>query len=209
MRKMKILLVNGSPREHGVTDRALDEFRTVAEKEGVGTDTFWLGCSPVLSCIACGLCKKSGRCFFDDGVNTLARLSEDADGFVFASPVHYAGASGALKCAMGRLFYSSLSALTGKPAVALAVSRRGGNVAALSEIEKFFTFASMPVVSGNYWCILHGTTREEAARDEEGLQTLRIAARNLIFLSRAVALAKKSGVPLPEKEEKIRTSFIR
>lgn len=206
---MKILLVNGSPHEHGVTDRALEEFRAVAKNANVGTETFWLGNSPILSCIACGLCRKTGRCFFEDGVNTLAALAKEADAFVFGTPVHYAGASGALKCAMGRLFYSASGALRGKPAVALAVSRRGGNVSALSEIEKFFTFNSMPIVSGNYWCILHGTTRDEAEEDKEGLQTLRIAAKNLVFLSCATSLAMQSGVPLPETEEKIRTSFIR
>lgn len=206
---MKILFVNGSPHEHGVTDRALDEFRSVARAEGVTNETFWLGTSPILSCIACGLCRRTGRCFFDDGVNDLAALAASADAFVFGTPVHYAGASGALKCAMGRLFYSAAPALAGKPATAVAVSRRGGNVAALAEIEKFFTFSGMPIISGNYWCILHGTTREEADEDIEGLQTLRCAARNLIFFTRAVELAKKSGIPLPTKEEKIRTSFIR
>lgn len=206
---MKILLINGSPHEHGVTDRALAEFRTVAKKAGVDTETFWLGNSPILSCIACGLCKKSGRCFFDDGVNVLADRAKEADAFVFGTPVHYAGASGALKCAMGRLFYSASSSLWGKPAVALAVSRRGGNVAALTEIERFFTFNGMPIVSGNYWCILHGTTPAEAEEDKEGLQTLRIAAENLVFFTRAIDLAKKNGVPLPEREEKIKTSFVR
>ena len=206
---MKILFVNGSPHEHGVTDRAFDEFRSIAKAEGIETETFWLGTSPILSCIACGLCRRTGRCFFEDGVNELAALASSSDAFVFGTPVHYAGASGALKCAMGRLFYSASSALSGKPAVALAVSRRGGNVSALSEIEKFFTFSGMPIVSGNYWCILHGTTREEAEEDLEGLQTLRIAARNLVFLARAIDLAKKSGIPLPTPEEKIKTSFIR
>ena len=49
---MKVLLVNGSPHEHGCTDRALQEVAGALEAEGVRTETFWIGARPVGGCTA-------------------------------------------------------------------------------------------------------------------------------------------------------------
>lgn len=205
---MKILFINSSPKQSGSTARAISHMETAIRAEGIESERIWLGREATLSCLGCGQCGRTGECFYPDVVNTIAKKARDCDGFVFASPVHYAGATGMLKAVMGRLFYSAKDAFRQKPAVAVAVGRRGGNVSALAEIEKFFTFNEMPIISGNYWCILHGTTPDEVDRDLEGVQTVTVAAKNLAYLVRCMEIARQNGCLPPPPVEKIRTNYI-
>lgn len=205
---MKILLINSSPRPTGCTARALSYIESALVGEGLLAEHVWLGREATLSCLGCGRCHSTGECFYPDVTNSVAKRAREADGFVFATPVHYAGASGTLKSVMGRLFYSAKDAFRLKPAFGVAVGRRGGNVAALSEIEKFFTFSEMPVVSGNYWCILHGTSPSEVDRDREGIQTVEVAARNLAYFVKCKSAAQDAGIFPPPAVEKIRTNYI-
>ena len=66
----------------------------------------------------------------------------------------------------------------------------------------------MPVVSANYWNEVHGNNAEEVVKDEEGMQTMRTLARNMVFLMRSIELGKEK-YGLPEKEKAARTNFIR
>ena len=43
----KIILINGSPNEHGCTYTALKELETTLQKEGMETEQIWLGKGPV------------------------------------------------------------------------------------------------------------------------------------------------------------------
>lgn len=44
--------------------------------------------------------------------------------------------------------------------------------------------------------------------DEEGKQTMRVLARNMVFLMKSIALGKEM-FGLPEKEKRVATHFIR
>ena len=44
---MKVLLVNGSPRENGNTARALKEVADTIVAEGIEAETVWIGKKPV------------------------------------------------------------------------------------------------------------------------------------------------------------------
>ncbi len=121
---MKVLLVNGSPHRDGCTNRALAEIASALRQEGIDSQTFWIGTGPVRGCIACGACRKLGRCAFDDDkANELASRMHEADGIVIGSPVYYAGPSGALCALLDRVFFSG-GDFTGKPAAAVTSSRR-------------------------------------------------------------------------------------
>ena len=67
---MKVLLVNGSPHKSGCTNRALEEVAATLQKEGIETEMFWIGNKPIGGCIACKRCVQTGKCVFDDIVNT-------------------------------------------------------------------------------------------------------------------------------------------
>ncbi len=206
---MKVLLINGGPHKNGATDRALKEIQTTLLDEGISSDIVWLGNDPIASCIGCGACKKSGKCFRGDIVNTVSETLDNYDGFVFGSPVHYAAASGAISSFADRLFMSSSGKMYMKPAAAVVSCRRGGASAAFDELNKYFTISCMPVVPSQYWNQVHGSNAEEVEKDAEGLQTMRTLAKNMAFMLKAFECAKKNGIPLPEKEATIRTNYIR
>ena len=104
---MKLLFINGSPHKDGCTAAALREVSRTLEELGIETETHWVGNKPVPGCIACGSCKKTGACIYDDGVNELLARSHEWDGLVVGSPVYYGCASGQLLSFLDRLFYAA------------------------------------------------------------------------------------------------------
>ena len=95
-----------------------------------------------------------------------------------------------------------------KVGASVAVARRGGCSATFDELNKYFTISSMPIASSQYWNSVHGMDPGQASQDAEGLQTMRVLARNMAFLMKGIALAKEK-YGLPEKEERQGTNFIR
>ena len=205
---MKVLLVNGSLHGKGCTYTALSEVAKALNANGIETEIFQLGSMQVSGCKGCWACKKTKQCVIDDGVNEFVAKAAEFDGFVFGSPVYYASASGALVSFMDRVFYSGGKNLAYKPGAAVVSCRRAGASTTFDVINKYFTINNMPIVGSNYWNEIHGNTAEEAAQDEEGLQTMRILGNNMAWLLKCLALGKEQGVE-PVKERKIMTNFIR
>jgi len=205
---MKVLIINGSPRNGGNTSVALDEMKKIFDEENIETEIFSIGTKDIRGCIACGKCGTMGKCVFDDAVNELADKFEDADGLVVASPVYYASANATLIAILDRLFYSSNFDKTMKVGASVVCARRGGCSSTFDELNKYFTISGMPVASGQYWNSIHGGAPGEANEDAEGRQTMRILARNMAFLMKSIALGKEK-YGLPEKEEHQWTNFIR
>ena len=207
--EMKVLLINGSPNERGCTYTALAEAQKVFEKNGIETEIVYLGKKPVAGCVACGICRKAGYCVYDDTVNEVIDQLDDIDGLIVGSPVYYAGVSGQITSFLDRLFFAASSKMAGKPAASIVSCRRGGASAAFEIINKYFMMTNMPVVTSQYWNQVHGNTPEEVLQDEEGLQTVRVLAQNMIWLMQSIEAGKAAGVEYPEYEPKIRTNFIR
>ncbi len=206
---MKVLLINGSPHEHGCTHTALAEVAETLKKHEIETEFVYLGKQPVAGCIACRNCRKTGTCVFHDKVNEVGVKLDEYDGILVGSPVYYAGPSGQLCSFLDRLFFSHGSKLAGKPAACVVSCRRGGASAAFDRLNKYFTINNMPVVPSQYWNQVHGNTPEEVRQDAEGLQTMRTLGENMAWMLKCMEAGRKSDVPAPEYEEKIATSFIR
>ena len=206
---MKVLLINGSPHREGCTHTALAEIAAELQKQGVESTEFWIGPAPQGGCLGCGGCAKTGRCVQKDKVNEALGLLGEVDGLIVGTPVHYAAASGSVTGFLDRLFYAGSASLRYKHAAAVASARRAGTTAALDQLNKYFTFNQMPLVSSQYWNMVHGTCPDEVRQDAEGLQIMRQLARNMAWMLRCIEAGKAAGVPLPETEEKVRTNFIR
>lgn len=206
---MKILVVNGSPHANGCTYTALCEVAAALEAEGMETEMIQVGAKPVSGCLGCGACLKTGKCVIDDVVNEFIEKAKDADGFVFGSPVHYAGASGAITSFMDRAFYGKSAIYADKPAAAIVSCRRGGATAAFEQLNKYFTISNMPIVSSQYWNMVHGNTPEQVRQDLEGLQTMRTLGKNMAWLLKCIEAGKAAGIAKPEREAKVATNFIR
>ena len=205
---MKVLLINGSPRVNGNTSIALREMENVFVEEGIEVETVQVGSTAVRGCTACGYCAKNGKCVFDDIVNETAPKLEECDAVVVASPVYYASANSTLTAFLDRLFYSSKVDKRMKVGASVAVARRGGLSSTFDQLNKYFTISGMPIASSQYWNSVHGGAPGDALQDEEGLQTMRVLARNVVFLMRSIELGKeKYGIPQTEKRKW--TNFVR
>ena len=207
---MKVMLVNGSPHEHGCTDAALREVASALNADGIDAEIFWIGNTPIGGCIACGGCSKAGKCVFGGSVNDFAEKAKDADGFVFGTPVHYAAASGNMTSFLDRVFYSAdAETFRFKPAAVVTAARRGGNSAAYEQLLKYPGISHMPIVSSQYWNMVHGANAQDVEQDLDGLQTMRALGRNMAWLLSCIEAGKDAGVNPPAVEPFQRTNFIR
>ena len=204
--KLKVLMLNGSPRANGNTSVALKEMEQVFKDNGIETEIILVGNKDIRGCIACGSCYEKGKCVFNDMVNELALKFEEADGLVVASPVYYASANATLIACLDRLFYSSHFDKTMKVGASVACARRGGCSATFDELNKYFTMCGMPVATSQYWNMVYGGSAEEVKKDAEGLQTMRTLGRNMAFLMKSIQIGKQQ-IGLPEKEPAIFTNF--
>ena len=204
---MNVLMINGSPNQHGCVDRALQEAGSALKQDGVDSEIFWIGNRDIRGCIACGQCRKLGHCVFDDAVNEAAKKFEAADGLIIGTPVYFASAAGTAVSFMDRLFYSTPFDKRFKVGASVVSARRAGTTATFEEMNKYFTISQMPVVSSRYWNGVHGYTPEDVEKGVEGLQTMRILGHNMAFMIKAIHDAKeKYGLPAEEKH--VFTNFI-
>ena len=81
---MKVLLLNGSPKEKGCTYTALAEVAKTLNEEGIETEIFQAG-KDTLPCRDCRACAKIGKCVINDKVNEFILKAKEAD------QAHYRG----------------------------------------------------------------------------------------------------------------------
>lgn len=208
---MKVLLLNGSSNRQGCTYTALTEIAKTLENEGIETEIFQIGNKPIRDCIGCGSCRQNdGQCVFkEDDVDLFIEKAKEADGFIFGSPVYYAHPSGRVLCFLDRAFFAGKKNFEYKPAAAIVSARRAGTTASIDAITKHITINNMPVVSSNYWNMVHGNTPDEVRQDKEGMQVMRNLAKNMAWILKCIEAGKNTGIEKPKPEEKIWTNFIR
>ena len=205
---MKVLLINGSPHREGNTAIALREVQKTLEADGIETELIHIGHKDIHGCIACYKCYTTGKCVFNDVVNEIAPKFEAADGLIVGSPVYYAAPAGTVVSFMNRLFYSTHFDKTMKVGASVVVARRGGCSASFDVLNKYFYICGMPIATSQYWNSVHGREQGEAVEDLEGLQTMRTLGHNMAFLLKSIAIGKQQ-FGLPQKEDVVRTNFIR
>ncbi len=205
---MKVLLINGSPKEHGNTFRALSEVAAALNAEGVETQIVNLGKQAVQGCIGCGWCGREGRCTYKDDLyyKVWRSVKDGIDGLVVGSPVYYGGPNGSLCALLDRVFYSLSRELQYKPAASVVVCRRGGATAAFDRLNKYFTMSNMPLVSSQYWNMAYGQTPGQVEQDAEGMQTMRTLGRNMAWLIKQL---NSGTAELPKQEQRVWTNFIK
>lgn len=210
---MKVLLINGSPNKNGCTYTALNEIALTLNSEGIETDIYQIGTS-TMPCKACRACAKLGKCVINDGVNEFLDNAKEFDGFIIGSPVHYASASGSAVAFLDRAFFTAFMSGRGdiflhKPGAAIVSARRAGTTATLDQLNKYFQITQMPVISGRYWNMVHGANADEVKQDLEGMQNMRILARNMAYHLKCKDVGQKAGINPPSTEEVVFTNFIR
>ena len=196
VRKVKVILINGSRRENGCTYTALGEIAKVLSEAGIETELFFIGQRVI-----------NGE--MNDVVKDVVEAVKSADGIIVGSPVYYASPSGEVIAFMDRLFGVAEADLRFKPGAAIASARRGGTTATLDVLDKYFLFNQMPLISSRYWNMVHGNNPEEVMKDEEGIQIMRTLGRNMAWILKSIEAGKNAGVEQPVEEAKVFTNFIR
>ena len=207
---MKVLLINGSPKEDGCTFTALSALEIMLKQEGLETEIYSIGNQAVHGCADCLECLDTGYCAYnDDCVNEIITKIQQADGLIIGSPVYFAAANGVLDALLDRVFYAARDSFAHKPAAAIATARRAGTSTTIDQLNKYFTISQMPIVPSRYWNMVHGSCPEDVMQDKEGLQTMRNLGRNMAWLIKCINAGKENGISVPDNEKVQRTSFIR
>ncbi len=212
---MKVILFNGSPRVAGNSFQALEIVKKELEKENIEAEIVQIGKLDLNGCRGCGACYKTrnNKCIIDDEMNEIIPKIIEADGYVFASPVYYAGMSPQLKSFMDRLFY--VSAANGnyfyhKVGASVVAVRRSGGSTTFDDINKFLLYSEMLVPTSNYWNIVHGAKPGDILKDDEGIQILNRLAKNMAWTLKMISESRKNGkIDEPKPEKKLFTNFIR
>lgn len=209
---MKVIAINGSPKENGNTYHAIKIVTDELENQGIEAEIIQVGNKNIRGCLACGGCaqNKNEKCVINDEVNEAIQKMKAADGILIGSPVYYASIAGTMKCFLDRAFYVAGAGNDGlfrhKVGASIAVARRSGEVATFDHLNHYFTVSEMFLIPSRYWNVIHGRLQGEVLQDEEGVQTMRVLAKNMAFLIKSI---DKNKSELPEKEVKIMTNFIR
>lgn len=185
---MKVLLINGSPRESGNTDMMLDALREKFETAGAEVRRMQLGGEPVRGCTACMVCgkKRNGRCAVDsDIMNDVIKAMTDSDAVVIGSPTYFGNVTTEVKALIdraglvgmvnGRMFRRKIGA-------AVVAVRRGGSVEAFHALNNLFHLNQMIIPGSGYWTIGYGLRPGEVAGDAEAMSTLDALADNILWL---------------------------
>lgn len=198
---MKVLLVNGSPHKEGCTYTALCHVEKVLNQQGVETEIYWIGNKAIHGCMDCGRCAEIHQCAIQDNVNEFRQLAKGFDGYVFGTPVYYAGMNGSLKAFMDRVFFADLwgrqNTFTLKPAASVITARRAGTTAAYDQINKYFAHCQMLIISSIYWNLAYGMKPEQIEADAEGIYTMKNLGRNMAYFLKCIEAGKAQSVERP------------
>ncbi len=207
---MKVLLINGSPKDDGCTFTALSALEIMLNQEGLETEIYNIGNQAVHGCADCLECLNTGYCAYqDDSANEIIAKIQEADGLIIGSPVYYAAVNGALNALLDRVFYAAGSTFAHKPAAAIASARRAGTSTTIDQLNKYFAVSQMPIVTSTYWNNIHGRRSGQITQDQEGLQTLMNLAKNMAWMLRCIEAGKEKGIMPPTPVSGARTDFYK
>ena len=207
---MKVLAINGSPHRNGVTFLALKLITDELQGAGIDSEFVHVGSVPLRGCTDCLVCRKSQshRCVVDDMVNQTIEKLNECDGILLGAPTYFCGIPGPAKTFLDRLFYASqmLSPMHFKVGASVTALRRSGGITAIHQLNNYLMPSHILMVPSQFHNAPFGKSHEEALRDEEGVQTLKMLGQNMAWLMKSLEYAAKE-FPHPAFEERIRTNF--
>jgi len=190
---MKVLAVNGSPREGGNTAILIDRVLARLGEAGIDTEVFHLGGKNIHGCRACYACfkNKDGRCGVDDDVaNECIGKMAEADGIILGSPTYFSDLTPELKGLIDRAGFVGMAnggMFRRKVGAAVVAVRRAGSIHVFDSINHFFLISQMIVPGSRYWNVGIGREKGEVAGDEEGMKIMDVLGENMAWLLEKVA----------------------
>jgi len=213
---MKVVAINGSPKNNGNTAQLIDTITQELAKENISTEVLHIGNKTIRGCFGCGACAKNQdeRCVAkdDEYVNECIQKMKEADGILIGTPVHWAGIAGTMKSFLDRAFYVSSAngnLFRHKVGASIVAVRRSGGVSTFDAMNHYLNYAEMILPTSNYWNVAHGRVPGEVHEDFEGIQIARVMGKNMAWTLKVMQSAKEQNIPFPEQEAKIMTNFVR
>lgn len=186
-KNMKVVAFCGSARKNGNTALLLKTALAELEAAGVEIELVQLAGKEIRGCIACYECfkRKDGRCAVEkDIINDCLEKMKGADAILLGSPTYFADVSTEMKALMDRCGMVSRAnddLFKRKLGAAVVAARRAGAIHVFDSINHFFLIGQMIVVGSNYWNIGIGREKEEVAKDEEGMNTMKVLGQNMAW----------------------------
>ena len=108
MQAKNILAINGSYRQDGITDQAVEAAAAALRDAGASVSIVNLRDYPIEFCANCRQCTQQpgsapGECVIDDGMHELIGMIEAADGYILAAPTNFSSVTAIFKRFMERL----------------------------------------------------------------------------------------------------------
>ncbi len=105
---IKILAINGSYRDDGITDQTVEALAHALEAAGAEAEIILLREYPVEFCLNCRACTQQpgatpGGCVLHDGMQELIDKIERADCYILAAPTNFGSVTAIFKRFMERL----------------------------------------------------------------------------------------------------------
>ncbi|MDR2546521.1 MAG: NAD(P)H-dependent oxidoreductase [Lachnospiraceae bacterium] len=155
---MKLLIISGTPKNDGITHSFVKVAVDTAIELGVEVEMVKLSSLNLTKCMMCddgwGICFNQHRCLYGDtdGFNELQTKVDNADAFVYVSPVYWGEISEDFKIFLDKLRRcqatkqwnsdeKEVSFMIGKPSIMVAVAGGGGGgiVSTFADIERALT----------------------------------------------------------------------
>ncbi len=134
----KIVVLSGSPRKDGNTERLADAFIGAARAAGKEVTLFRVADLKIGGCRGCMHCfQNQGICIQKDDMEPILDALRQADALVLASPVYYFGVTAQIKLAIDRFFALLKEGMPVKRAALLMTCGDGGESAAASSVGMF------------------------------------------------------------------------
>ncbi|WP_414468843.1 flavodoxin family protein [Methanobacterium sp. ACI-7] len=191
---VKIIGISGSPRREGNTLYLVEKALESAKDAGAEVKLYNLGEMEIEPCNACDICKMTGECPKDDGINEILSKMQEADGFIIGSPVYFGNVTSQLKMLIDRsrplrIDFKLKDKVGG--AIAVGGSRNGGQETTIAAIHEFLLIQDVIVVGDGSPLAHYGGTGTGGALgdikdDEFGIQTSKNLGKRVTELAKKI-----------------------
>ncbi|MEW9532608.1 flavodoxin family protein [Microbispora sp. NPDC049125] len=175
-RPIKILAINASERKDGNNTAILDYAADLLARRGAQLEVVRLWELDMTPCGPCGDCNfRSTPCEVRDDVAGVVERMVEADGIIYATPIHGYTAAPLMPAFIERSGTGYLRfdrRLTNKVAGVIVTGRRYGHVETFSNLILNALLNRMIVAGFGFPSVAFGNERGEVFQDEEGMEMI-------------------------------------
>lgn len=140
--KMKVMLINGSPRKNGATGTVLRKMgEMLLSYKNVEIDLVHLADLKMEYCKGCEVCYKKGGCIIKDDAEALASRLQNVDAVIVGSPTYASNVSGLMKTFIDRGHFVIEQALVRKYVVIVATGENYGKQDVVKILRKLVVYS--------------------------------------------------------------------